>query len=55
MAVVCASRAAKSCELVQDYDKIIIIVGNPFNIPGSRNILRVAPDREKLILKAEVK
>ena len=53
MAVVSAARAAKSCGFAKDNDKIVVMAGIPFNIPGSTNILRVAPVKEKLIFEGE--
>lgn len=53
MAVVSAARAARSCGFADDSDKIVVIAGIPFNIPGSTNILRVAPVKEKLIFEGE--
>lgn len=53
MAVVSAARAAKSCGFAEDHDRIVVMAGIPFNIPGSTNILRVAPVQEKLIFEGE--
>ena len=42
-------RAAKNEGFASKQDKIIITAGVPFNIPGTTNILRVAPVDESLI------
>jgi len=49
MAVVSAARVAKSDGFGSDEDFIIVTAGVPFNMPGSTNILRVAPLDEKAI------
>ncbi len=48
-AVIKAVRAAKNEGFASKQDKIIITAGVPFNIPGTTNILRVAPVDESLI------
>ena len=53
LAVVSAARAARAAAFASDDDRIIVIAGIPFNTPGSTNILRVAPVREKLIYEGE--
>jgi pyruvate kinase len=53
MAVVSAARAARSCGFAADSDKIVVMAGIPFNVPGSTNIVRVAPVQEKLIFEGE--
>ncbi|MBL3571114.1 pyruvate kinase [Rhodovulum sulfidophilum] len=53
MAVVSAARAARAGGYGEGEDKIIVIAGLPFNIPGSTNILRVAPCEERLIFNLE--
>ncbi|MBB5515001.1 pyruvate kinase [Rubricella aquisinus] len=52
-AVVSAARAAKAEGFATDEDRIIVTAGVPFNQPGSTNILRVAPCREKDIFEGE--
>lgn len=52
-AVVSAARAAKEEGFATEDDKIIVTAGVPFNVPGSTNILRVAPCREKDIFDGE--
>ena len=48
-AVVSAARAARTSGLADDSDQIVLIAGVPFNVPGTTNILRVAPCAERLI------
>jgi len=52
-AVVNAARAAKADGFADESDQIVVIAGVPFNVPGSTNILRVAPCAERLIYKNE--
>ncbi len=51
MAVVNAIRAARSDGFAGDGDNIIITAGVPFNMPGTTNILRVAPMDEQMIFE----
>ena len=53
MAVVNAARAARASGLATEDDQIVVTAGVPFNVPGTTNILRVAPCREKLIFATE--
>jgi pyruvate kinase len=53
LAVVSAARAARSSGFATDDDHIVVTAGIPFGVPGSTNILRVAPVREKLIYEGE--
>ncbi|WP_185802624.1 pyruvate kinase [Pontivivens nitratireducens] len=53
LAVVAAVRAAVSEGFADESDKIIVTAGVPFNTPGTTNILRVAPCREKEIYEGE--
>ncbi|MEX5727834.1 pyruvate kinase [Rhodovulum iodosum] len=53
MAVVSAARAVREGGYGEGDDQIIVIAGLPFNIPGSTNILRVAPCEERLIFNVE--
>ena len=48
-AVVNAARAARAQGFAAETDQIVITAGVPFNIPGTTNILRVAPCDERLI------
>ena len=52
-AVIAAVRAAKSQNLAEEDDMIVVTAGVPFNTPGSTNILRVAPCAERLIYAVE--
>jgi pyruvate kinase len=49
MAVINAVAAAKAQGYAEETDQIIVIAGVPFNVPGTTNILRVAPCKESLI------
>ena len=48
-AVVSAVRAAISEGYATQDDQVVITAGVPFNIPGTTNILRVAPCNERMI------
>ena len=48
-AVISAVRAARRFEFASEEDQIVVTAGVPFNIPGTTNILRVAPCAEHLI------
>jgi len=52
-AVVSAARAARDLKLATEHDQIVVTAGVPFNVPGTTNILRVAPCDERLIYRAE--
>jgi len=52
-AVVHAVRAATSDGFAAKGDFIVVTAGVPFNVPGTTNILRVAPCDERLIYRAE--
>ncbi len=49
MAVVNAARAARMAGLADVDDQIVVTAGVPFNVPGTTNILRVAPCDERRI------
>ena len=53
MAVVNAARAARLSGLAGAEDQIVVTAGVPFNVPGTTNILRVAPCEEKLIFASD--
>ncbi|KCV81168.1 pyruvate kinase [Actibacterium atlanticum] len=53
MAVVSAARAARKGEFASEGDQIVVTAGVPFNVPGTTNILRVAPCDERLIFTAD--
>ena len=48
-AVVNAARAARAGGFATEADQIVVTAGVPFNVPGTTNILRVAPCDERLI------
>ncbi len=48
-AVVNAARAARNHGFAEVTDQIVVTAGVPFNVPGTTNILRVAPCEERLI------
>ena len=48
-AVVNAARAAREQGYAEESDQIVVTAGVPFNVPGTTNILRVAPCDERLI------
>ncbi|MBT8409466.1 MAG: pyruvate kinase [Alphaproteobacteria bacterium] len=52
-AVVNAARAALADGFAEETDHIVVTAGVPFNVPGSTNILRVAPCAERLIFSTE--
>jgi pyruvate kinase len=52
-AVVNAARAARKIGLAGEGDQIVVTAGVPFNIPGTTNILRVAPCDERLIYSTD--
>ncbi|MDQ7071064.1 MAG: pyruvate kinase [Rhodobacterales bacterium] len=54
MAVINAARAARSHGFAEEEDMIVVIAGVPFGVPGSTNILRVAPCAEHLIYPADL-
>ena len=52
-AVVSAIRAAKASGFVDLDDQVVVMAGIPFNVPGSTNILRIAPCDERQIFGTE--
>jgi pyruvate kinase len=52
-AVLAAVRAARSDGFATEADQIVVTAGVPFNVPGTTNILRVAPCDERLIFASE--
>ncbi|MCC5986249.1 MAG: pyruvate kinase [Pararhodobacter sp.] len=52
-AVVSAAQAAREFGFAEARDQIVVTAGVPFNVPGTTNILRVAPCDERLIYRAE--
>ena len=53
MAVVSAVRAVRRDGFAGPDDQIVVTAGLPFNVPGTTNILRVAPCEERLILNSD--
>ncbi|WP_204112858.1 pyruvate kinase [Shimia biformata] len=53
MAVVSAARAVRANGFGGPEDQIVVTAGLPFNVPGTTNILRVAPCDERLIYNME--
>ncbi len=52
-AVLNAARAAREEGYADPLDQIVVTAGVPFNVPGTTNILRVAPCQESLIYSSE--
>ena len=52
-AVISAVRAALADGFATGADQIVVTAGVPFNVPGTTNILRVAPCDERLIYRAD--
>ncbi|WP_099826766.1 pyruvate kinase [Oceaniglobus indicus] len=52
-AVINAVRAARAEEFALETDQIVVTAGVPFNMPGTTNILRVAPCEERLIYSSD--
>ncbi|WP_417525065.1 pyruvate kinase [Marinovum sp.] len=52
-AVVNAARAARASGIANEGDQIVVTAGVPFNVPGTTNILRVAPCDERLIYSTD--
>ncbi|NOD65387.1 MULTISPECIES: pyruvate kinase [unclassified Ruegeria] len=52
-AVVNAARAARAGGFASEADQIVVTAGVPFNVPGTTNILRVAPCDERLIYSTD--
>ena len=53
MAVVSAAKAARQGGFAGPDEYIVVTAGVPFNVPGSTNILRVAPCDERLIFATD--
>ncbi|MEO1613608.1 MAG: pyruvate kinase alpha/beta domain-containing protein, partial [Pseudomonadota bacterium] len=53
LAVVSAARAALDGGFATEEDYIVVTAGVPFNVPGTTNILRVAPCDERKIYAGE--
>ena len=52
-AVVLATRAARDFGFADETQQVVLLAGVPFNVPGSTNILRVAPCDERLIYRTD--
>ncbi len=52
-AVVAAAKAAREMGFATEANQILVTAGVPFNVPGTTNILRVAPCDERLIFRAD--
>ncbi|MDG1470468.1 MAG: pyruvate kinase [Ascidiaceihabitans sp.] len=52
-AVIAAAKAARTEGFADKNDQIVVTAGVPFNVPGSTNILRVAPCDERLIFNTD--
>ena len=53
MAVINAVKAARAQGYAEETDQIVVIAGVPFNVPGTTNILRIAPCKESLIYASD--
>ncbi|GGE58918.1 pyruvate kinase [Actibacterium pelagium] len=53
MAVVNGARAARNLGIAEATDHVVVTAGVPFNVPGTTNILRVAPCDERLIFQSD--
>ncbi len=53
LAVLNAARAARAGGFAGADDQIVVTAGVPFNVPGTTNILRVAPCDERLIFATD--
>ena len=52
-AVINAARAAREQGYADPLDQIVVTAGVPFNVPGTTNILRVAPCQESLLYSTD--
>ncbi len=52
-AVVNAARTARAAGFAAETDQIVVTAGVPFNVPGTTNILRIAPCDERLIYNTD--
>ncbi|WP_371224625.1 pyruvate kinase [Roseovarius sp. 2305UL8-3] len=53
LAVIAAARAARAQGYAEALDQIVITAGVPFNVPGTTNILRIAPCQESLLFSTD--
>ena len=47
------ARAARSGGFASETDQVVVTAGVPFNVPGTTNILRIAPCDERLIYNTD--
>ncbi|WP_347265764.1 pyruvate kinase [Paracoccus sp. (in: a-proteobacteria)] len=52
-AVVNAAKAARDFGFANESNQIVVMAGVPFNVPGTTNILRIAPCDERLIYRTD--
>ena len=52
-AVVNATRAARDSGLADESRQVVVMAGVPFNVPGTTNILRIAPCDDRLIFATD--
>ncbi|TWI34492.1 pyruvate kinase [Paracoccus sulfuroxidans] len=52
-AVVNAAKAARDFGFADETNQIVVMAGLPFNVPGTTNILRIAPCDERLIYRTD--
>lgn len=52
-AVVQSARAARDGGFADETRQIVVMAGVPFNVPGTTNILRIAPCDERLIYSTD--
>ena len=52
-AVVNATRAARDSGLADETRQVVVMAGVPFNVPGTTNILRIAPCDDRLIFATD--
>ena len=52
-AVVNATRAAREFNFADESRQVVVIAGVPFNVPGTTNIVRIAPCDERLIFASD--
>lgn len=52
-AVVNATRAARDFGFADETRQVVVVAGVPFNVPGTTNIVRIAPCDERLIYASD--
>ncbi|HIC66103.1 MAG TPA: pyruvate kinase, partial [Paracoccus sp.] len=52
-AVVNATRAARDFGFADETRQVVVMAGVPFNVPGTTNIVRIAPCDERLIFASD--